>query len=411
MGWLGTAQPLSPPRLGSFGWRGPTWRAAAPLSPPRFGPLGSPLGAAQPPLRVGATRTPGWCRWVVFGRRLCAWDPPGSRGKIAPCSSPPTSRCPFFSHLAQLALLASRPCKIAVATIVEVSSSSSSPFPSPFSPPFFSVARGVPQPRSAASIFPCVRGVARPVLGHGATARGPSASPARSDVRSPSPCAQPGESVVARPLRARSLPSAWRRVARSPARSPGSASTCRGLRPASAWRRGVPGAALRATSDSPARSTGSASARRGLCPASAWRRDVPIAAWRARGRPAQPARAARPRRARCSRPRRVRDPQRGAFAAPARRRVPLASQFARSTLTAAYAVCSQRLARARGWSIPGSSASACKGHGQPVRAIIPCVVACSFVHVIIHMFWLSLCVVSHGDSLHHLSLLTLIGLC
>jgi hypothetical protein len=61
----------------------------------------------------------------------------------------------------------------------------------------------------------------------------PPASPAWSGVRSPSPCAQPGEFAVARPLRARPLPSAWRRVARSPARSPGPAS---GARP---WRRGA----------------------------------------------------------------------------------------------------------------------------------------------------------------------------
>jgi hypothetical protein len=82
-----------------------------------------------------------------------------------------------------------------------------------------------------------------------------------------------------------------------------------------------------------------------------------------------------------------------------------------STRGSPSATCSQqRLTRARGWSIPGSPALACTGHDQPVRAIIPCVVAGSFVHVIIHMFWLSLCVVSHGDSLHHLSLLTLIGL-
>jgi hypothetical protein len=264
MGWRGAAQPgARPPPFPS-----PLWAA---WQPTRRGPAASARGHDAHARLV---------RVAVFGRRLCAWDPPGSRGKIAPCSSPPTSRCPFFSHLAQLALLASRPCKIVVATIVEVSSSSSSPFPSPFSPPFFSVARGVPQPRSAASIFPCVRGVARPALGHGATARGPPASPARSGVRSPSPCAQPGESAMARPLRARPLPSAWRRVARSPARSPGSTSARRGLRPASAWRRGVPGAAQRATRDSPACSPGSASARRGLCPASAWRRGVPVAARR-----------------------------------------------------------------------------------------------------------------------------------
>jgi hypothetical protein len=40
-----------------------------------------------------------------------------------------------------------------------------------------------------------------------------------------------------------------------------------------------------------------------------------------------------------------RGPRRGAFVAPARRRVPLASQFARGALAAAYAACSRRPAR------------------------------------------------------------------
>jgi hypothetical protein len=96
--WAGSARPSRPPppRLGSFGWRGPVWRAAVPRSPPRFGPLGSPLGAAQPPLRVGATCASGWCGRAVFGRRLCARDPPGSRGKPPPVH-PLQSRSVRFS--------------------------------------------------------------------------------------------------------------------------------------------------------------------------------------------------------------------------------------------------------------------------------------------------------------------------
>jgi hypothetical protein len=62
---------------------------------------------------------------------------------------------------------------------------------------------------------------------------------------SPLPCAQPGEFAVARPLRARPLPSAWRRVARSPARSPDPAS---GARP---WRRGIPASARGALAPTP----------------------------------------------------------------------------------------------------------------------------------------------------------------
>jgi hypothetical protein len=69
------------------------------------------------------------------------------------------------------------------------------------------------------------------------------------------------------------------------------------------------------------------------------------------------------------------------------------------------------LRNVRGWSIPSSPASACAGHDQLVRPAIPCAVACSFVHVTIHMFWFLLCVVSRGDPPHHLKLLTLIGLC
>eukprot|EP00267_Zea_mays_P048508 XP_020401079.1 uncharacterized protein LOC109942924 [Zea mays] len=108
-----------------------------------------------------------------------------------------------------------------------------------------------------------------------------------------------------------------------------------GQRPASAWRRGVPGAAPHAA------------------------RPAPVATWRARGGPARPlrrlcARAAPPDAA-CPRSSPAacsllasatrRGPLRGAFTAPARRRVPLASQFARSTLTAACAACSWRPAQ------------------------------------------------------------------
>jgi hypothetical protein len=87
---------LLPLALGRSAWRGPAWRAAVPRSPPRFGPLGSPLGAAQPPLRVGATCASGWCGRVVLGRRLCARDPPGSRGKPPPVH-PLQSRSVRFS--------------------------------------------------------------------------------------------------------------------------------------------------------------------------------------------------------------------------------------------------------------------------------------------------------------------------
>jgi hypothetical protein len=54
---------------------------------------------------------------------------------------------------------------------------------------------------------------------------------------------------VARPLRARPLPSAWRRVARSPARSLGPAS---GARP---WRRGIPALAWGALAPTPSPSS------------------------------------------------------------------------------------------------------------------------------------------------------------
>jgi hypothetical protein len=397
------------------GWLGAYGPAAlVPLA------LGRSAGAAQPSaqpppfpllalgrLAAHSARPSRLCAWgdaharLVraggFGRCLCAWDSPGSRGKIAPCSSPPTSRCPFFSHLAQLALLASRPCKIAVASIVEVSSSSSSPLPFPFSPSLLlRRARRAPTP---------VRGLDLPLRARRGSV---GARPWRDGAR---PARSPGS--VRRPLPLALRPSRRARRGAAPARPPAPPARPAPVAACARPRRGgaaCPGPARGARLAYPLPRLGQHPSRRG----------VPVAA--RRSLPAQLVRGVPAARV-C-----------GAFATPsvARSRplldveciLRLSSPAARSrqparlargdlcsTRGSPSATCSQqRLTRARGWSIPGSPALACTGHDQPVRAIIPCVVAGSFVHVIIHMFWLSLCVVSHGDSLHHLSLLTLIGL-
>jgi hypothetical protein len=161
VGWLGAAQPPSSPSPWAVRLARPSLARSRP-------PFPSPLWAAWQPTRRGpAASARGRDVRVRLVRAGGFWPPPLRAGparkpwKIASCSSPPIPQRPFFSHLTQLALLASRPCKIAAATIVEVSSSPSSPFPSPSSPLFFPVARGM--------------------------ARGPPVSPARSGVRSPRP--------------------------------------------------------------------------------------------------------------------------------------------------------------------------------------------------------------------------------
>jgi hypothetical protein len=143
VGWLGAAQPPSSPSPWAVRLARPSLARSCP-------PLPSPLWAAWQPTRRGpAASARGRNVRVRLVRAGGCWPPPLRAGpawkpwKTVSCSSSPIPQRPFFSHLAQLALLASRPCKIAAATIVEVSSSPSSPFPSPSSPLFFPVARGV----------------------------------------------------------------------------------------------------------------------------------------------------------------------------------------------------------------------------------------------------------------------------
>eukprot|EP00267_Zea_mays_P046199 XP_020398550.1 uncharacterized protein LOC109941752 [Zea mays] len=125
--------------------------------------------------------------------------------------------------------------------------------PSPAGPTWRARASARPNPGPRPRPPPCVRGVARPALDHGAAARGPPVSPARSGVRSPAlrpvrrarrgtAPARPSAPFGVAARRARRGPCARRD---SPARSPGSASARRGLRPALAWRRGVPVTARR----------------------------------------------------------------------------------------------------------------------------------------------------------------------
>jgi hypothetical protein len=151
---------------------------APPLAPPPFlGRLAgswpySASGVAQPgslPRRMrptgrlahgpaAPTACPASVARVCVGqlpsRRRHRWGPPVG-AQAAPCSSPPTPTTPaflsprvarpFLPHAHAKPPCARRPA--GRSGFAEVSSSPSSPFPSPFPPPFFSITRGVPQPR------------------------------------------------------------------------------------------------------------------------------------------------------------------------------------------------------------------------------------------------------------------------
>jgi hypothetical protein len=290
--------PRKPPRLGPLGWR-----AAQPPngSPAPFACARGAVAQPPPPLRVGPACKPrGHLLFIPY-----PYDTPFLSPHCSRRSKPPPSH-PFV-----------RPR----ATVSPISSSSLVPplslvcgwrgrdarrprrprHPRPrrrFAPARLGLdaaatpasARPNPGPRPRPS--PCVRGVARPALGHGAAARGPPVSSARSGVRSP----RPAPSQASPPWHSPCAP------VRSLRRG-GSACPAWPLRAA---RLAGPLPWLGQRPSQPAPGLG-------------------VAAWRARDRPAQPARAAHPRRARRSRSQRVRDLRRGAFAAPARRRVPLAS--------------------------------------------------------------------------------------
>jgi hypothetical protein len=300
-----------------------------PRKPPRLGPLG--WRAAQPPNGSPAPFACARAEQLPSRRRLCAWDP-----SVSPWS-PPVHLLPPTTPRFSLSLsLANR--------------SPQSPAARPEPPPPLIPACGEPLPPLSPSLSPpspFPRARRRPPRAHGALAPASTRRPRR-----------PRRPALARPPRpSPRLDQPWRPDAlarrgesRPPARarSPTSLTRARhgGVRPGLAGAApGVPGAPcvpalssaarLRVRRGALARPFGPASpARRPAPPASQAlpparpSRPAPglgAAAWRARGRPARPARAARPRRARCSRSQRARDLRRGAFTAPARRRVPLAS--------------------------------------------------------------------------------------
>jgi hypothetical protein len=334
-------------------------------------PRGPAARAAQPPLLPWRSLA-GSCRGPA---RLCpcAPGPPGS----APWHSQPparTSRRSCRTHVVQTqgetafslspALSQDFPPLDVAQEEVMLSTWSSRgthqrrrgepPFPSPFPPPFFSDSPSrvaCPSP-GVASIPPCSRGR------HACAARRGQRPAARSIADNPRPGL--GRVVVAQP-----------RPRRGALPRPGSVQHTTSLRP----RRGA--------------APGVARSRPLLgieCP---WRLSSPTArsrqpTWLARGG-LRGVWSARPQHARMQR---------------------LAN-----VLSSGSRLPCGILRNVRDWSIPGSPASACAGHDQLVRAAIPCAVACSFVHVTIHMFWFLLCVVSRGDPPHHLKLLTLIGLC
>jgi hypothetical protein len=274
VGWLGAAQKPSSPSPWAIRLARPSLARSRP-------PFPSPLWAAwQPTQRGPAASARGRDVRVRLVRADGFWPPPLRAGparkpwKIAPCSSPPIPQRPFFSHLAQLALLASRPCKIAAATIVEVSSSPSSPFPSPSSPLFFPVARGMAR---GPPVSPARSGVRspRPALGAASPlGRGPCASGLRRSAMGRGPCASGlrRSAMGARPLRARPpfpfFPaSVW--LACPPA-APGSPGTACPPQPRLGFARGRGGL--------PARGRPGPSLARSL----AWRRSSPAPnlAWR-----------------------------------------------------------------------------------------------------------------------------------
>jgi hypothetical protein len=211
--------------------RGPVWPSLPPSSlllwagsarPSRSPPLalGRSAGAAQPGAQPSPFPLPALGRLAAHSARpsrLCAWAqrarPAGAGGRFLAAASARRTRPEavenrplFFSSNPAASIFlsprAARPSCLAPVQdrrrddrrgeLVPVF-----PLPFPFFPPlFFPVARGVFQPRSAASIFPCVRAAWRD-----------GARPARlpGSVRRslPSPYAQRGEPVVARPLRVR----------------------------------------------------------------------------------------------------------------------------------------------------------------------------------------------------------------
>jgi hypothetical protein len=326
--------PLSRP-LSWAGWPacGPARRLARPSRPP---PRAAHRPADSRPSRLAACTHPSRA-CALSNRSAAAAFPVGPACKpvVAPCSSPPSHDLAFFSlSLAQIA----HPDPLLLAqnrrrrrSPPAVSPSLPSPLLSPLPP--LSPSSSAPSPRPWR---------ARPGLGSPATASpasrpGPSAPtlpstrPAVAARRSraarripPRPCAlvrRPRSPVLGTVALSPASP-ARRPASPAPPASPpwprrlacGSGVARSRVRSARPRRRGArcPRRPLR-PQPCPLR------ARRGLRPASAWRHGVPVAARRS-----PPARA-RPRRARCSRLQRARDLRRGAFAAPARRRVSLAS--------------------------------------------------------------------------------------
>jgi hypothetical protein len=226
--------------------RGPVWPSLPPSSlllwagsarPSRSPPLalGRSAGAAQPGAQPSPFPLPALGRLAAHSARpsrLCAWArrarPAGAGGRFLAAASARGTRPEavenrplfFSSNPAASVFLSPRAARPSCLAPVQDRRRDDRrgelvpvfPLPFPFFPPlFFPVARGVFQPRSAASIFPCVRAAWRD-----------GARPARlpGSVRRslPSPYAQRGEPVVARPLRVR--PPALGHGGAAPARLP-----------------------------------------------------------------------------------------------------------------------------------------------------------------------------------------------
>jgi hypothetical protein len=456
-----------PPLLSCCGLarRGPA--ALLPLA------LGRSAGPAQPGAQPSPFPLPALGRLVAHSARpsrLCAWArrarPAGAGGRFLAAASARGTRPEavenrplfFSSNSAESVFLSPRAARPSCLAPVQDRHRDDRrgelvpvfPRPLPFFPPlFFPVARGVFQPRSAASIFPCVRAAWRD-----------GARPARlpGSVRRslPSPCAQRGEPVVARPLRVRPpalghggaaparlprpppppspRPSGWpgpvrrarqrppARPARRACRSPGSAlraavaacppvvdpapalrATRRGgaarlppawrggaarLPPARPWRRSLPAPSLAWRRSSPAPS--SAVAAQLACPPSlAWRRSSPV-----------PSSAVAAQLA-CSpaRPRRL---ELGHGAPPALSNVAAWRAPGRpSSLAAAHAICSWR---------PRSLARVC-GSGPRPRSLTR-VVYSPVQRLTITLSHLSFrCELSRYDVLRQLKVLVQIELC
>jgi hypothetical protein len=352
--WHAPPSPAAPSRL-PLSWAGQASAAQPglflpPLLLSRFwagsAPAAQPLSFSRP-----AKASSPWAAWLARGpaaqrlarplrlraRGTAAQPPPPLRvgpvckSVVAPCSSPPSHDPAFFSLS-----LANR--------------SPQSPAARPEPPPPLIPACGEPLPPLSPSLSPpspFPRARRRPPRAHGALApastrrprcpqrpalaRPPRPSPRLDQPWRPDALARRGESRP--PARARSPTSLTR--ARHGGVRPGLAGAAPGVPGAPCVPALSSAARLRVWRGALARPFGPASpARRPAPPASQAlpparpSRPAPglgAAAWRARCRPARPARAARPRRARCSRSQRARDLRRGAFTAPARRRVPLAS--------------------------------------------------------------------------------------